>query len=133
MRGGQQQRVTMAGGGSSPKGQSVVAAASLPTPSACLQRSAMDRRQGGGRNGARGVLVKEEESGKKKGTGGICDAFYQCDRQQGKEMGGLGGGPVEERDGWREGVPSTAVSTGLWPWAGSLTHGPEATVMGSTV
>jgi hypothetical protein len=54
--------------------------ASLPAASACLRRSAVDRRQAGaGRSGARGVLAKEEEMGEKKGVGGVGNAYYQCD------------------------------------------------------
>jgi hypothetical protein len=80
MRGGQQQRATMARGGSSPKG--AVSSGGVPP--------AADRGQEArGRSGVHAVLAKEEERGE-KGAGGVSGTLLKgSGGKQGKE-GGLG-------------------------------------------
>jgi hypothetical protein len=80
MMGGQQQRATMARGGSSPKG--AVSSGGVP-PAAGRGQEAR------GRSGVHAVLAKEEERGE-KGAGGVSGALLKgSGGKQGKE-GGLG-------------------------------------------
>jgi hypothetical protein len=80
MRGGQQQRATMARGGSSPKG--AVSSGGVP-PAAGRGQEAR------GRRGVHAVLAKEEERGE-KGAGGVSGTLLKgSGGKQGKE-GGLG-------------------------------------------
>jgi hypothetical protein len=71
--------------------------------------------RGGGRRGARAVLAKEEERGKRKGRAASMTPFIDAAGGRGRRGGVRGGVCMEERDERRDGGPSAAVRSSPCP------------------
>jgi hypothetical protein len=118
MRGGQRRKVTMVGGNAHRSRQSVVA--SLPTASACLRRSAVDRRQTReGEVALVACLRRRKRGGGRKKRGERHRRCLLSVRWVARDEGGVRGRVCveeRERDGEREGLERrSAGGTGPWP------------------